>query len=148
MKMSTEKQFELMYQDMNSTLSDQKRAQFDLTRWLVTLQVGIAGFSFLDGVTLSPWFALVPLMAGLAALMLNYGFDRELLSHRRSLAEIRRKVGGDFEMIFADMVDRYKDGNKREWGSFFWIIGFSHDLIIVMASVTAAVVIWAGAIVG
>lgn len=145
MSLSKEKQFELMYQDMNQTLSDQKRAQFDLTRWLVTLQAAIAGFSFLDGVSLNTWFAIVPLMAGAAALMLNHGFDRELLSHRRCLAEIRRKVGGDFEMIFADMVDRYKDGNKREYGSFFWIIGVSHDLIIIVASLTASAVIWFGA---
>lgn len=136
--LSTEKQFELMFLDVVSVITDRKRTLFELSKWLVTLQGLIVGFAAVKGLAIGPEFLSAPLLIGLVGLLLNVSLSTELAEHRKSLALIREKVGGEFAALHKGFIDHHlgREGVKRRknyWGN----IAVSHKLIILVSTFVA-----------
>lgn len=139
--LSREKQFELMYWDFVTAVTDRKRTIFDLSRWIVTLHGLVVGFVTVQDVDFESYFFVVPLLIGLVGMILLSGLQQELHSHRKTVAEIRFRVGRDFLDIASDHVNVFREGKKGR-DNYWQIIAASHWIIIVgsTAMAVAAVV--------
>ncbi|MEL7178440.1 MAG: hypothetical protein AAFN63_01295 [Pseudomonadota bacterium] len=131
--LSREKQFELLYWDFVTTVSDRKKTIFDLSRWIVTLQGLVVGFVALREVEFEVYFFVVPLLIGGVGLLLLSGLQQELFSHRKTVAEIRHRVGGDFLDITSDHVSVFRDGQKGR-DNYWQVIAATHWIIIVVST--------------
>ena len=137
---SLEKQYELMYTDAVNVSYEVKRAIFELSRWVVTLQGLVIGAGVLEEVTLSPVFVTVPILIGFAGLLLNVGFQKELNNHRRTLAILRKDIGGAIALTHADHINAHYH-NQRAFFDYWRIIKSGHIVIISLATLLAALVI-------
>ncbi|WP_197917472.1 hypothetical protein [Thiosulfatihalobacter marinus] len=131
--LSREKQFELLYWDFVTAIWDRKRSIFDLCRWIVTLQALVVGFVALREVEFEIYFFAVPLLIGGVGLYLLSGFQQELFSHRRTVAEIRHRVGGDFRDITIDHFNVFREGKKGR-DTYWYSIATGHWIIIVVST--------------
>jgi hypothetical protein len=137
--MSQEKQYELMYNDMVYTLTDRKRAVFDLTKWIVTLHGLIIGFASVQRLEVGIFFIGAPLIVGISGFVLNRSIQMEMESHRIAIARIRERVGGDFYDIHSDMVDRFL-GRKPQRFGYWGLMSASHALIIFVSTLGSVMI--------
>ncbi|MEM9436372.1 MAG: hypothetical protein AAGA15_04970 [Pseudomonadota bacterium] len=143
--LSAEKQYELLYWDFVTTIADRKKTIFDLSRWIVTLQGLIVGFVAVQELRFEAVFCVVPLLVGAVGCLLLSGLNQELFIHRKNIAELQYRVGGDFLELSQEHVRTFRDGVKGSvnyWG----LIKASHWIVILGSSVLAfgAVLISAG----
>ncbi len=138
--MSEEKQFELMYNDMVITLTDRKRAVFDLTKWIVTLHGLSIGFSTIKAAEIGIWFLGAPILIGLAGLALNRSIQMEMYSHRVAMAKIRDHIGGEFYEIHKEMVDKFLERKGQVKLGYWDYISGSHSFIIIISTMVSVVV--------
>lgn len=135
--MASDKQYELMYQDATSVLSDLKRTQFDLVRWLVSLQSLVVGVAFAAADLVVVEMTVVPALIGVAGYYLWYSIATEMYFHRVTLARIRIAVGGDFAEFHKEMIAHYL-GKQHDVGVNYWrMMRASQSMIIVAATMIA-----------
>ena len=137
---SLEKQYELMYNDAVSVSYEVKRSIFELSRWVVTLQGLVIGGAVLEDVDMSSVFVTVPVLIGLAGLVLNIGFQKELNSHRKTLAILRRDIGGAVTSTHSEHINAHLY-EKRVIFDYWNIIKSGHIIIILFASLIAVLVV-------
>ncbi len=131
--LSREKQYEIMYSDMQMTIADRKSTLFEISRWHVTLQSLIIGFIAYNGENIEKIFIIAPLLVGVMGYILLKAISDELNSHRKTIALLRKNVGDDFYTIHKEMVDYFLEGKtpsatnywKKIGNSYFWIITIS-----------------------
>lgn len=122
-----------MYWDFVTAITDRKKAIFDLSRWIVTLQGLVVGFVSLREFEFESYFFVAPLLIGCVGLLLLWGLQQELFSHRRTVAEIRHRVGGDFLEITSDQVNVFREG-KTGKDNYWQVIAASHWIIIMVST--------------
>ncbi|MEM1236877.1 MAG: hypothetical protein AAGI10_07905 [Pseudomonadota bacterium] len=138
--LSPEKQYELLYWDFVTTIADRKKTIFDLSRWIVTLQGLIVGFVAVQELRFEAVFCVVPLLIGCVGCLLLSGLNQELYIHRKNIAELQHRVGGDFLELSQEHVAAFRyeaKGPVNYWG----LIKLSHWIVIVGSSVLAFVVV-------
>jgi hypothetical protein len=128
-----ERQLDWCYHDTLRVISEAKQRLFDVTRWSVTLQALVLGLVFSKDSSLSWWFLLLPVFVGGMSLALNFSLSNELHSHRKTLASIRKTVGGHLYRLNKEQVDYFADGVEPQGRNFYsaykrsneWIVGLS-----------------------
>ncbi len=138
---SVEKQYELMYTDAVNVSYEVKRAIFELSRWVVTLQGLVIGTSVLEDVAISSIFVAVPILIGVAGLILNIGFQKELNSHRRTLAILRKDIGGAVQQTHAEHINAHYFDDRKVF-DYWRIIKSGHMVIILSATLLATLIVW------
>lgn len=134
---SIEKQYELMYTDAVQVSYEVKRAIFDLTKWIVSLHGLIVGFAAIATFKLDWYFILAPLLIGLVGLVLLQGFQSELNSHRKTLAQLRHSIGGDVATIHHEHVNRYYHNKNKSVLSYWNLIRSGHFLVLLASTAIA-----------
>ncbi|MEL6959444.1 MAG: hypothetical protein AAGL89_10880 [Pseudomonadota bacterium] len=134
--LSREKQFELLYWDFVTAVTDRKKTIFDLSRWIVTLHGLVIGFVALRDVDFETYFFIVPLLIGCVGLLLLSGLQQELTSHRKTVAEIRYRVGGDFLDLTQDHVNVFRGGLKGR-SNYWQVIAATHWIIIIASTIVS-----------
>ena len=130
--LSVSKQYEIMYNDLQLTIAERKKTIFDISRWHVTLQCIIIGFAAYNAEKIGKPFIFAPILVGLIGFALYKSVNDELNIHRKTIAELRKNVGGDFYILHKEMVDYFLEGtspNFNYWARikdcFFWVIFIS-----------------------
>ena len=139
-RVSTEKQFELMYADVVQVTGEVKRAIFDLVRWVVTLQGLIVGFAVLRDIQVSLHFVWAPVLIGVSSLILLHGFQSELDSHRKTLAILRDEIDDHVGRIHHEHIQTHLHGNAT-LRSYWSIIRNGHRLIILGTTIASVLII-------
>lgn len=126
-----EKQYELMYTDAVQVSYETKRAIFDLSKWIVTLHGLIVGFTAVADFKIDMLFLAAPIMIGVVGFILLQGFQNELDSHRRTLATLRARIGGDVAEVHSDHVRKYYHMKSDKKFSYWNLIASGHRLVLL-----------------
>lgn len=97
----------------------------------MALQGLVVGFVALREVEFEVYFFVAPLLIGSVGLLLLSGLQQELLSHRKTVAEIRHRVGGGD--ITSDHVSVFREGQKGR-NNYWQVIAATHWIIIVVST--------------
>lgn len=126
-----EKQYELMYTDAVQVSYETKRAIFDLSKWIVTLHGLIVGFTAVADFQIDMMFLAAPIMIGVVGFILLQGFQNELDSHRRTLATLRARIGGDVAEVHKEHVNKYFYVKNSRKFSYWNLISSGHRLVLL-----------------
>ena len=135
-----EKQYELMYTDAVQVSYETKRAIFDLSKWIVTLHGLIVGFTAVAQFQINMMFLAAPIMIGIVGFILLQGFQNELNSHRRTLAALRAKIGGDVAEIHEDHIQKYYHQSESTKFNYWNLIASGHKLVLVGSTIMSTFV--------
>ena len=128
------KQAELCYQDTLKVIADAKQKLFDVTRWIVNLQSLILAASFSKQMEFSQFIIFLPIFVGLIGAVLNITIDYELKTHRKTLALIRKTIGGFAYEINQDQVDYFIGGKRPRHFNYFIYYKYGNIGIVILSS--------------
>ena len=138
--MDADKQWELMFLDANEVLRDAKMQLSGLMRWVVGLNAGIVLLAVSDQTTFSDLLFIAPVLVTICGLALGFALMAELETHRSTLADIRRGIGGHMLELHGEFVEEYHDG-KRSVRGWFRFIRTWLETFVMAASGAAAMAI-------
>lgn len=139
--MSLEKQYELCYQDTIKVISEAKQKVYEVTKWIVTLQTLVIGAAFSNKMNFSESLLLLPLFIGLMGAFLNKSISDELNIHRKTLADIRDKIGGVIYEVNKDQVRHFLNGDKPNHKNYFFSYNISNIAIIILSSFISSIIV-------
>ncbi|ACM92624.1 hypothetical protein NAMH_1137 [Nautilia profundicola AmH] len=135
-------QLSLTYQDTIDRIADAKKNLFEITKWIITLNSGVLGLFFSVNKDFSIYFTLLPILIGIIGLLLEYSISYELNVHRKTLANLRKKVGGLIYDINKEQVDLMLKNKKTSHKFYYFFYKFSNFSIIIFSSIITALIIF------
>lgn len=102
------------FNDVNATITEDKAQQWQIVRWVATIDVAAVGLAYVPNVTLPKlMFGLIVIFAGAIGITNFAAVQRDLNHHRRTLLSLRRFMGGFAYDLHEESTGHYMKGSWR-----------------------------------